>query len=201
MRIIVAAILGTIVVFVWGAVSWTVLDLWGDEIRELPASEALVSEIGSTIDEPGAYVFPPMPDPPPDASEEERAALMQAWTEASNEGPAGVLLVRPNGVEPMNPSMFIVGFLLEFGGALLISLVLAIAAQAGLGRAGRIVIGIGLVGFAVIAGVLVPGNFMILPADWVKAMAGDLAIGWSLAVVVIAFVVKSRSGGGRHARI
>ena len=201
MRIIVAAILGTIVVFVWGTVSWTAFDPWGDGMKDLPRSGVLLPEIRTTISEPGAYVFPARPDTSADASDEERARLDQAWIESMNEGPIGVLLVRPDGGEPMSISLFAFGLLLEFGGALLVAVVLSIAGQAGHGRVGRVAIGIAVVGFAVIAGVLVPGHFMLLPTDWVKAMAGDLAIGWSLAILVIALVIKSPSRGGRHARI
>ena len=200
MRIILAAILGTIVVFVWGAVSWIGLDLWDGELRDLPQAEVLMPEIRATIDQPGAYLFPPMPVMSDETGAEEEDRLLESWKEAARQGPTGVLLVRPDGVDPGRPSMFVFGFLLEFGGALLLSVILSIAARAGHGPAGRFAIGIAILGFAVIAAVMVPGNFMLLPSDWVKAMAGDLAIGWSLAVLVIALVIKNPSRGGRHAR-
>lgn len=200
MRIILAAILGTLVVFAWGAVSWIALDLWDDELRDLPQADVLMPEIRGSIDQPGAYVFPPMPVMSDDIDAEEEQRLMDAWTEASRQGPTGILLVRPDGVDPGRPSMFVFGLLLEFGGSLLVAVVLATAARAGHGLAGRVAIGAAVVGFAVISGVLVPSNFMVHPSGWVRAMTGDLAVGWGLATLVIALVVKSPARGGRHAR-
>ena len=77
---------------------------------------------------------------------------------------------------------------------------LATAARAGHGPVGRMAIGIAIVGFAVIAGVLVPSNFMMNPAGWVRAMAGDLAIGWGLAVLAISIIVRAPRTGGRLGR-
>ncbi|MCP4834303.1 MAG: hypothetical protein GY895_06000 [Phycisphaera sp.] len=200
MRIILAAILGTLVVFAWGAVSWTVLDLWSDDLRDLPKADVLMPEIRANIDQPGAYVFPPMPVISDDVAPEREEQLLEAWAEASRQGPTGVLLVRPDGVDPGRPSMFLFGLLLEFGGALLLAVVLSTAARAGHGPVGRIAIGAAIVGFAVISGVLVPSNFMVHPSGWVRAMTGDLAVGWGLATLVIALLVKSPVRGGRHAR-
>lgn len=200
MRIMFAAILGTIVVFLWGILFWTALDPWGDDLADLPRSEVLLPEIRAAIDVPGAYVFPPMPETPAGAMESQSGNALDSWRDAVRRGPTGILLVRPEGAEPLGISVYVRGLLLEFGGALLLAVVLSSVGRAGRGSLGRIAIGIAMVGFAVIAGVLVPGSFMALPSGWVKSMAGDLAVGWILAVFVIALVVKVPPRSGRHAR-
>lgn len=196
MRLILASIVGTVIVFAWGGLSWMVMDLWSEDLRELPNADALMPAIKANVGATGAYAFPPLVESEGVSPEEAR----QAWTEQCAEGPVGILLVRPDGADTASPSMFIVGILLEFAGAMLLAVVLATAARAGHGPAGRMAIGIAIVGFAVIAGVLVPSNFMMNPAGWVRAMAGDLAIGWGLAVVAISIIVKAPRTGGRLGR-
>ena len=54
---------------------------------------------------------------------------------------------------------------------------------------------------SVVGGVLVPGNFMVHPAGWTRAMAGDLILGWGLALVVMAAIVRTpKKRAGRYAR-
>ena len=168
MRTIVAAILGTAVVFVWEGVAWVGLDLRGDRMKEQPTPDGLLPASRAWIDDSGSCVFPSLPDVPADADGSERTRQRKAWADAMVQGPVGVLLVRPKGGEPSGISM--------------------------------IVLGIAIVGFTVVAGVLVPGNFLLPPSDWVKTLAGDLAVGWSMAVLVVAVVVKSPSRSGRHVR-
>ncbi len=201
MRLIIAAVVGTVIVFIWGVVSWTMLDLWSEQIRDLPGEDATISEIAKDVPGTGAYVFPARPEVSDSASKDERAEAEQAWLERVRTGPSGVLLVHPGGYEPKPSGMFIRGLLLEFAGSFLLAVLLGIAGRAGAGYGGRLAIGIAALAFAVVGGVLVPGNFMVHPAGWTRAMAGDLILGWGLALVVMAAIVRTpKKRGGRYAR-
>ena len=200
MRTILATILGTLVVFIWGFVTWVVLEIWSEDLQEMSptASTEIRSSIEGVIEQPGAYVFPPRPavaDPDDPAAV---AAADEAWLVDVREGPTGVLLVHPDGTDPMRPSMFARGIVLEFAGALLLAVFLQMASRAGAGYGGRVAVGCGVIGFAVVAGVLVPGNFRDDPAGWVRAMAGDLAVGWGLAVLLMAAIIKPSKPARRH---
>lgn len=200
MRMILASILGTLVVFTWGFATWVVLEIWSDDLREMSPSAAteIRAAIDGTIEESGAYVFPPRPvvEDPGDA--EAMAAAEAAWLDEVKAGPTGVLLVHPGGTDPMRPSMFVQGILLEFAGAFLLAVFLQMATRAGAGYGGRVAVGCGVIGFAVVAGVLVPGNFRDDPAGWTRAMAGDLAVGWGLAVLVMAAIIRPSKATRRH---
>lgn len=211
MRLIIAAIAGTIIVFTWGFVSWTVLEFWSEDIEFLPTenTSAYQSFMGSagSIPDSGAYVFPARPDLgnrsefEDDATYESfREVATSAWSTETRKGPSGVLLVHPGGFDPMAPSMFVRGVLLEFAGAILLAVLLAIATKAGAGYIGRVGIGVAALAFAVVAGVLVPGNFMVLPSAWTRAMAGDMILGWGLALLVMAAIVGGPRRSGRYAR-
>ena len=100
----------------------------------------------------------------------------------------------------MAPSMYVRGVLLEFAGAILLAVLLAIATKAGAGYMGRLGIGVAALAFAVVSGVLVPGNFMVLPSAWTRAMAGDMILGWGLALLVMAAIVSGPRRSGRYAR-
>lgn len=198
MRIVVAAIVGTIVVFVWGGLAWMALGVWDEDVRNLRPADAVMTAIAETIDEPGAYVFPPEPEveDPNDAAAMEAATA--AWMEKVGTGPAGVLLVHPKGIKGSMQGMFIGGLALEFAGALLLAILLSTAARAGCGFGGRLAIGAAAIGFAIVSAVLVPSNFSSHPSGWVRAMAGDLAVGWGLALVVMASIVKMPKSTRRH---
>ncbi|MEE2973597.1 MAG: hypothetical protein VX672_10760 [Planctomycetota bacterium] len=200
MRTIMAAVVGTLAVFLWGLVSWGGLELWSKDLQSLPNADRLLPEIRAAVPATGAYAFPPRPDPPADADASTVAAAEEAWVKRAEAGPVGILLVRPAGATPMSASMFVTGIVLEFAGALLLAVILSVSTRAGVGLGGRLLLGFGIVVFGIVAGVLVPSNFMLLPAGWTRAMAGDFAIGWGLAVIAISLVVRTPRRGGRHAR-
>ncbi|MFM1833226.1 MAG: hypothetical protein RLZZ461_1542 [Planctomycetota bacterium] len=198
MRLIIAAIVGTVVVFVWGGLAWMALGIWDDSVENLRPADAVMAAISENVTESGVYVFPPEPevdDPNDDAA---MTAATEAWMDRMAEGPTGVLLVHPRGVKGSMEGMFATGIAMEFAGALLMAILLSIAARAGYGVGGRVAVGAAIIGFAVLSGVIVPSNFMHHPAGWVRAMAGDLAIGWGLATVIMAMIIK-KPRTSRHA--
>lgn len=193
MRLVIAAVVGTIVVFLWGFFAGGGLGLWSSELRDLPkgAEARITTTVQSDVPSTGSYLFPSRPR----VLEGDDG---QAWQKAAENGPAGILLVRPSGVRPMATGMFITGLSLQFAASLLVAVILSIAGSTGIGFGGRMALGLSMVAFAVIAGVLVPSNQMQLPADWTRSMAGELAIGWGLAVMAIGLVLGSSRRTGRH---
>ena len=98
MRLIIAAMTGTIIVFTWGFVSWAVLEFWSEDIEFLPTENASAyqSFMGSagTIPDSGVYVFPARPELA-DRSEFEDDATYESfqevatstWTTETRKGP------------------------------------------------------------------------------------------------------------------
>lgn len=198
MRILIAAVVGTVVVFVWGGLAWMALGVWDDDVENLRPADAVMTAIADTVTEPGAYVFPPEPEVENPDDEAAMTAATEAWMTAMSEGPTGVLLVHPQGIQGSEQGMFLGGLALEFAGALLLAILLSTATRAGCGFGGRLAIGAAVIGFAIVSAVLVPSNFMHHPSGWVRAMAGDLAVGWGLALVVMSAIIKTPKSARRH---
>ena len=194
MRLVIAAVVGTLVVFLWGLISGGGLGLWSSDLRNLPEAQGVMPAIQSSVPATGSYLFPPRPEVPEWDDDQAR----KAWQGVAETGPTGILLIRPGGSSPRATSMFVTGATLEFAGSLLVAIVLSIAGTAGIGFGGRMALGLSMVAFAVIAGVLVPSNFLELPADWTRSMAGEVAVGWGLAVISIGLVLRTPRRTGRH---
>ena len=184
MRIIIAGIVGGIVMFFWGAFSHTVLPLGEVGIKMLPNEAAVMSTLKSNITEPAIYFDPGMDMHT--ATEAEQAA----WAEKYKAGPRGLLIHHPTGAEPMGPAML---------GTELLSNILACLCAAfvisGLiaGFSGR-VIAAGLFGLASWLSIDVSlWNWYGFPTNYMLAQGVDQVVGWLLAGLAIAFIVKGRS--------
>ncbi|MGA1517161.1 MAG: hypothetical protein ACO396_05255 [Phycisphaerales bacterium] len=191
MRILIAAIVGAFVVFMWGAVSWAMLDLWGGAAERLPVEQEsrMIGGLDETLDATGVY-FAPMPvEHPADASAEVQAQAMDEWTARHREGPIAMVVFQQEGFEPMAPSIMATGVAMDFVAALLVA-VLMVAVGGGYGR--RFAVGLGMAVFAAITGHGMYWNWFQFPDDWSTAMAADQIIGWTLATIVMAAIVRSR---------
>lgn len=185
MRIIVSAVVGAFVVFMWGAVSWAALDLWGGAAGTLsPEAESrMIGGLDDAIDETGVY-FAPMPvDHPADAPADVRERAMESWVERHREGPIAMVVFQQEGFEPMGASIMATGLLVDFVAALLVAAAM-VAVGGGYGR--RFAVGLALAVFAALTGHGMYWNWFQFPDGWSSAMAADQIIGWSLASLAMA---------------
>lgn len=185
-RVIAAGFIGAVIVFVWGAVSWMVLNLWDEDIRDLPGDGALERMINEQVPEDGAYYFPAMPamDDP---------AAVEAWEASHREGPIGMVTIQKEGADPYSMTSMLGGFLISLLSALLISGVLGYAGSIGSSYGGRAAIGIVFAIFAVASTYAMQWNWFWWPSDYAMALSADVLIGWIIAALVMAAVV----GGAR----
>jgi hypothetical protein len=113
---IVGVLLGAVVYFVWGAVSWTVIPWHASVLPALP-QETLVTDVFKTvIKQPGFYQFPG--PPPADAEGREK------WDAKVHQGPVGAVIYSPQGGEPMGADVFLKAFVTDLVIAALTMLVL-----------------------------------------------------------------------------
>src|SRR5919206_4792059 len=87
MRIIIAAIVGGIIVFVWSAVSHIVTPLGSMGISSLP--DSALPTVGAAVPASGMYYFPGM-----DMSHRPTPAEQKAYDEKVRTGPSGLLVIR-----------------------------------------------------------------------------------------------------------
>jgi hypothetical protein len=181
-RILLAGIVGGIVMFVWSAISHMVLQIGEAGISTLPQEETLMNAMRETVREPGFYFFPGM-DMSRQATPEETAA----WEAKVRSGPAGILVVDPDGREPMPPSMLIIELLSNIAAATLAAFVLVKTAAA---YGSRIVDALifGLVAWFSIS--VSYWNWYKFPGALILSEGIDQVVGWALAGIAMALILK-----------
>lgn len=118
-RIVIASLVGGLAAFVWGAVAHMALPIGEMGMSNLPGEQMILPAFRFNIKEHGFYMFPGMPEN--DASE----AAMKSWEEKCRQGPSGLLIIRPNGEEPMSARQLGVEYASSALAASFLALVLA----------------------------------------------------------------------------
>lgn len=73
-KLLIGSLVGGILVFVWQTLSWTVLDLHGNEYKKTPNEQAILATLTSQLTEDGQYMVPAVEK---SASAEEREKYMK----------------------------------------------------------------------------------------------------------------------------
>ena len=115
MRVFFGAVVGAIVVFVWGWVAWAGIDLYGFAIKGMPNEEIAVPALQANLPESGAYYFPAMPGDMKDK------AAMDAYAAKHQAGPIGMVLFRKQGAPPMHWSVMARGYAMYLAAALVMA--------------------------------------------------------------------------------
>lgn len=182
-KVLLGALVGGVVLFVWGFLSHAVLGLHDPHISQIPNEEAVLDVMQSNLKEPGLYFYPWLDH---DAATEES---MKEWTEKYKAGPSGILVYMPSGGDPMSPKQLGGQFACELGAALIAAFLLALSG--GPATFAKRVLFVGLLGvFASIVIDFPYWNWYAFPTGYTVAQVIDHAIGWSLAGLVLAYFVK-----------
>jgi hypothetical protein len=123
MRVLAAAALSAVLMFVWGFVFWgPVLSMTAKLMSPLPAEAELdvIAPLRATNVPDGMYVYP---GPVADMSDEEATA---AWKKKIKDGPVLHMAYHQQGVSPMDPIMFAKGLAHSFVLSLLSAILLAL---------------------------------------------------------------------------
>lgn len=183
-RILLSALLGAATFFIWGFISWTILHLHDNTLKELPngADFAEVARQNNLAD--GAYFYPTQP--PPDADSATKALVEQRH----EDGPIMTLLYRDAGTKMMDPMIMVKGFILAFIIAFGISYLISRIVESLPSYFSRVL-------FIATFGILAALATHITGAVWMYhnptyaiMMALDLAIGWFLAGLVMSLIIK-----------
>ena len=185
-RIIIAALLGGAACFVWGFVSWTILEWHGATIHDLPSEEtAIVSALETSGAETGTYMFPGgMP-------REQEGPDFEAWKEKYEGGPIGLLFYQKEGDEAMSPIAMAQGFGLNAAAAVIAALLLFVSGAARLGYFRR-VLTIALTGASVaLVADLAMWNWMPIPLDWTLVQATDHLIFFLILGITVSIPIAT----------
>jgi hypothetical protein len=181
-RILIGGIVAGIAVFVWGALSHTILPTAKLGIKQIPNEEAVLSAMKASIQEPGFYFFPGM-----DLSREPTPEEESAWNARYLAGPTGVLVYHPTGSTPMSPQQLLAELASNIIAALLAAFVIFHVA-AGFGQRALIVTLLGL--FAWMSVSVSHWNWHGFPASTTLNEAIDQVGGWFFGGLVLAAIVK-----------
>jgi hypothetical protein len=183
-RIVLAAILGGFLMFVWGAASHMLLPFERDAMKPIPNEAAVMSSLGGNLVEPGMYFFP-WTDMSGKATPEQQAA----WQARIAGGPSGLVIYRPSGGESMSPRQLVTEFVSNvlaalFGAFLLVQLP---------GGLSRRVLSMSAIGIAAWLSISVSQwTWYGFPTSFLIGDLADQFGGWLLAGIAMASLIKPR---------
>ncbi len=192
-RPIIGTVVGAIVAFLWGFLSWAVLHLWIDAYKPMPHAEAIMPVLKQSMPEPGVYSFPPFDMHAMESMDEtQQNAAFDRWAEQANAGPFGYVAIHPNGVDAMGMGMLGRGFLIDLIAA---GCMAALMSMGGCPHwRGRFLMGllIAVPGAIMLYSSLF--NYMFIPASFVGRMTADVLLTLAITSAVVAAIVKP----GKH---
>ncbi|MEM9544655.1 MAG: hypothetical protein AAGA77_01710 [Bacteroidota bacterium] len=176
---IITIILGTLILFIWGIISWMVLPFHGNSLNSIPEGAMDTQELKKLMPESGVYHLPGMPA---DNSE----AAMKKVEDQLAEGPRITLMVYKN--EPtqlFDPKDFITSLLLNLLTALFTFLLISKLGYKDLKSIMMACLLIALL-MAVVADLSVM-NWFMFPFDFTFANIIDRIVSFGLLGLLFAF--------------
>jgi hypothetical protein len=192
-RVLLAGVLGGIAMFVWSSIAHVALPLGRTGIKDLPNEQAVLSGMQSQLGgASGFYAFPGL-GVGPNATRQEQNAAMQQYEQKLAANPSGILIYHPPGAKALTQGQLMTEFLTEFAEALLLAWLLAQTTLATF--ASRM-------GFVILAAIMATittnlpyWNWYGFPANYTTAYMSIQLVGYLVAGVVVASILKRRSSG------
>jgi hypothetical protein len=176
-RLALAALVGALAMFIWGAVSHMVL-LKGVGFTRMPHDEWVLAELRKSLSKDGLYFFPSV-----DLSGHATAEETSAWAARFRAGPTGMIVFHPSGDEPVSPTKLALQFLSDLFAAAIGAFVVSLIAAPNWRRS----LVLGLLGaFSCLSVAALYWNWYGFPTAFFLAQCVDKVVGWSIAGVLIA---------------
>lgn len=176
MRIILAGILGGVVLFIWSAISWMALPWHAKTMHTFNDEKSVVAIIQANATQSGVYMLP---------------GMNQSGGLKNPDLAKGPMIYAAVKLQGMNPDMtmpLVISFLTQVVAAFFVAWMLFCARNLSyLGRAGFVL----LFGVAAAIASQVPlWNWFAFDEQYILVMIADIVIGWFLAGLVMASIVK-----------
>ncbi len=191
-RIFIGAILGAIIAFIWGNISWVVMDWHMKAVHQFKDEAAIVKVIKDNAPESGVYFIPRLPSDFTTKPGQDQKTLKAQHDVRVTEGPRAFLAVTVGPGDPAMKKQIIQYFLTYLAYALVLSILLARCAN------GSYITRVFYVGFL---GLLMASYGEMLAVTWFNyswefALINSLdgLISWTLAGLVMAAVVRKPRG-------
>ncbi len=191
-QILLSGLLGAVILFVWSFLAWTIIPIHTPTLRTIQNEDSVIAVMKKSMPEKGVYNFPAMPAVTPEMSKEEKDAVMKKMEDKALRGPVGMIVYDPQGAGFMTPAETATGFVLFFITAALAAWFLQRSTAAAGPYLVRVVF-CGMLGiFLSVAVYLSEWNWMGYPADYTVGLIMDAVIGWLLAGLGIAAIIKAK---------
>jgi|SRR5690348_6240236 len=186
-RILLAAILGAIAMFIWASIAHMVLPLGQTGFKEIPGEPAVLGSLHSSLGtDSGLYIYPGL-GLPPGATREQKNEAMKLVDQKLATTPSGILIYHPPGREGFSARLLITEFITE-----LIEVLIAVflLAQTRISSFGGRVGFVALVGLAAVITTNVSyWNWYGFPANYTLAYMFTGFMGYVFAGLVSAKVL------------
>jgi hypothetical protein len=189
-RILLAGVLGGFAMFLWEGLAHEALPLGRAGIRGLNHEAEVVAALKANIAQPGFYIFPGGEVLEAGLSGEQKKEAMRKAMEQWRLGPAGIMVVHPEGINPESPRQLATQCILDIASALLAAFLLSL----GMSRStyGRRVLFITVIGLLPTLNAELPyWNWYGFPGAFALAQATTHVVGFFFAGLVIAKLVDS----------
>lgn len=176
-RIVLAALLGGLIVFVWSAIAHVATPLGMLGLSDLPNEATVLPVLRDNIKTSGMYFFPG------------RMTDEKAWAAKLEQGPSGMLIYTAGGVPMMDPRQLISELVTDIVAAWIAATIVALIAA----PYGKRVLAIALMGvFGWVSLLLSYWIWYHFPTAYVLGELVTEVVGWALAGLAIAKLVPPR---------
>ena len=196
-RIVLAAVLGGLAMFLWSSIAHMALGLGSLGIKDIPNEQAMLGAMKANLPQPGFYFFPGL-GLAPGASRTERNAAMDVYQQKVASGPSGILVYHSSGQKAISAGQLLTELGTNIVQALLASILLAFA---GLRRYGA------RAGFVALAGVMAGITTNIsywtwygFPGSYTTGYAFTEVMGYVCIGLVAAAIVNNSAPMAANAR-
>jgi len=184
-RIVLAALVGGVISFLWSGLSWEVLPWHRAQMSTVRNEAELAKLLGDSVEHDGVVL---LPNPPGHQGAERKASLARML-----EGPAAFVAVRKGSFDM--GTMFAKEIVRQLLAALLLTLLLA---QLSLTYWGRVLAALGMALFASLTAHLQGWTHFYFPTAFTALNVLDALVGWFLAALAISRMITTERGA-RHA--
>ena len=189
-KIVIGGCVGGIILFFWGWMAWTILPLHDASVRPIENEDRVTEVLSSNLGVHGVYKYPSMPREE-DVSAEEQQLSLDDWAKKYQRGPIGMIIYDPRGNDPTMSSQMLSGFVIDLLSAMLAVWLLSRSTAFTASFFSRVAY-CGMLGILIsVFSHLTNWNWLGYPLDYTTAMITDTVVGWLLAGLGIAAIVKA----------
>lgn len=170
-KTIIAAIVGTLIMFVYSALAWMVLPIHNDSMKYTPEQDSIIATVSANLKEDGVYMLPGCE---PGTSHEEQEKQMKEM-----EGKPWMMIQYHSSFQGGMTGSMIMGFIINFL-AVLIAVMVINATRNNYGSfSTRFMITLSF-GLIIVISNLATWNWMGTPFHYIKGEIIDAILSWGL---------------------